>query len=86
MATLKQVVDAYNYVEKKINELDLAVQALSRVASDATGVELHADVCAGDEIEFRLNDEYGQSDAFSCIRIEEVLEMAKAKSKQTKTT
>ena len=47
-------MDAYKYVEEKLNDLDLAVQALSRVASEAVGTELHADVCSGDEIEFRL--------------------------------
>lgn len=86
MAIAKHVMDAYKYVEEKINDLDLAVQALSRVASEAVGTELHADVCSGDEIEFRLTDENGLGDPDTCIRIEDVLEMVKAKSKQPKTT
>ena len=86
MATAKHVMDAYKYVEEKLNDLDLAVQALSRVASEAVGIELHADVCSGDEIEFRLTDENGLGDPETCIRIEDVLEIVKAKSKQPKTT
>lgn len=75
MSTAKHVMDAYKYVEEKLNDLDLAVQALSRVASEAVGTELHADVCSGDEIEFRLTDENGLGDPDTCIRIEDIMEM-----------
>lgn len=73
--TVMRVTDAYKYVEEKMNDLDLAVQALSRAASEAVGTELHADVCSGDEIEFRLTDENGLGDPETCIRIEDIMEM-----------
>ena len=81
--TVMHVMDKYKYVEEKLNELDLAVQALSKAASEATGTELHADVCSGDEIEFRLTDKSGLGDPETCIRIEDIMEMIDKRNSTT---
>lgn len=49
-------------------KLSFTLERLGEAASDILGYEVKADLCGGDEIEFRLPD-----DAFSTIRIEDVL-------------
>ena len=63
----------YDKCLKIANELSAQMQELSRLASKEYGQELQADICNGDEIEFRIVDENGLPDAFWTIRIEEVL-------------
>lgn len=68
-------MNAYKLVENKFSELFMAEQNLSRLASEATGIDMTADMCGDGEIEFRLNDENDMPISDSCIRIEDVLEM-----------
>ena len=46
----------YNEVIRQKNNLDNAIEQLSRKASEIYGKELIADFCSGNEIEFRLSD------------------------------
>lgn len=46
----------YNEVIKQKNNLDNAIEQLSRKASEIYGKDLIADFCSGNEIEFRLSD------------------------------
>ena len=50
------------------NRLDSELQELGRIASDVYGRELKADICNGDEIEFRPID-----DEFICLEIEDII-------------
>jgi len=75
--TKSEIKKAYAKCLQKSNELELAMQALSAKVSQALGVDYVADICNGDEIEFRKLDEYGLADANDCVRIEEILEKLK---------
>lgn len=75
--TKSEIKKAYSKCLQKSNELELAMQSLSSKVSQALGVEYVADICNGDEIEFRKLDEYGLADANDCVRIEEILEKLK---------
>ena len=46
----------YNEVIKQKNNLDNAIEQLSKKASEIYGKDLIADFCSGNEIEFRLSD------------------------------
>lgn len=48
--------ELYNEVIRQKNNLDNAIEQLSRKVSEIYGKELIADVCSGGEIEFRLSD------------------------------
>lgn len=62
--------ECYRYSIKLSN----ALQRLGRDASRILGYEVTAEICAGDEIEFRRVMDDGLSDSMSCIRIEEIIE------------
>lgn len=64
----EKVLDAYI-------ALSSALGNLSSIASEIYGEELQADLCGGDEIEFRRIDEHGVVDDFDCIRIEDLEKM-----------
>lgn len=50
------------------NRLDTELQELGRIASEYYGQDLRADICNGNEIEFRTID-----DAFVCLKIEDII-------------
>lgn len=75
--TKGEIKKAYAKCLQKSNELELAMQSLSSKVSQALGVDYVADICNGDEIEFRKLDEHGLADANDCVRIEEILEKLK---------
>lgn len=52
--------------------LSMALQDLSSIATEIYGEDLQADLCGGNEIEFRRRDEDGYFDAMDCIRIEDI--------------
>lgn len=58
----------YEKCLKASNNLETELQVLSRIASDVYGQELKADICPGDEIEFRPID-----DEFICLKIEDII-------------
>ena len=59
------------------NRLSCSLQVLARAASEVLGYEVVADICGGSAIEFRRVGEEGVADAFSCIRMEEIIERLK---------
>lgn len=71
--TRKEVQKAYDKVINAIATLNSATDELSIVASKFTGVDLRADVCNGNEIEFRTRDDKGEWDAFSCVRLDDII-------------
>lgn len=78
MATQRQLLQAYQRLERLLNRTLVARQNLSRIASEYTGKELHADICNDGEIEFRMTDARFNTqvpDTYSTIRIEELLNM-----------
>lgn len=54
-------------------KLNRALSELGRAASEILGYEVVADLCGGDEIEFRSVGEHDAVDDFACIRIEDIL-------------
>ncbi len=64
-------------LEKKVydyeSKLSGSLEELAIAASLALGYEVVADLCKGNEIEFRVYDDNGVPDADSCIKIEEVI-------------
>lgn len=56
------------------NRLYCSLQQLAIAASEILGYEVVADICEGEEIEFRRVAEDGVADAFSCIRMEEIID------------
>ena len=63
----------YNY-ESKLNG---CLQKLASAASLELGFEVVADLCPGNEIEFRIYDDNGVPDTKSCIILEEVIKKIK---------
>ena len=57
------------------NRLSCSLQRLAIAASEVLGYEVVADICEGEEIEFRRVAEDGVADAFSCIRMEEIIDL-----------
>ena len=56
------------------NRLSCSLQLLSSAASEILGYEVEAEICGGHEIELRRVAEDGVADAFSCIRMEEIID------------
>lgn len=77
MATISQLKKQYNAVLTLSEKLTNALGTLGAIASELYGEELHADICAGDEIEFRHEDSFGYVDDMDCIRLEEIIDRAK---------
>lgn len=72
--TKQAVMRAYDRVMSAIVTLNHETQALGAVVSAYTGVDLRADICDGSEIEFRTRDDKGEWDAFSCIRLDDIVD------------
>lgn len=73
MTTTKELSYAYVDCLNAINALEMAKQHLSRLVSEAYGEEMEANLCGGNEIEFRRysGDYINEND---CLRIEDILE------------
>jgi len=56
------------------NRLSLALQNLSSIATEIYGEDLQADLCGGNEIEYRRLGPDGYFDAMDCIRLEDIEE------------
>lgn len=54
-------------------ELLSQLELLSRIASEIYGEEIVAEICSGNEIEFRITDANGTTNADCCIRLEDLL-------------
>jgi hypothetical protein len=68
--------EAYDQVLDASNRLNAAQQKLGRIASYLIGFEVVADICGGEEIEFRSINDDGPDD-YDCIRIEQIEQLAK---------
>ena len=55
------------------SELNGSLEELAKAASLALGYEVVADLCHGNEIEFRVYGDNDVPDADSCIKMEEVI-------------
>lgn len=71
--TSTRTIRRFNKVVDKVlvrsNELVIALNELSAMASEIYGEELIADICNGEEIEFRVN-----GDADSILHIDDIVE------------
>lgn len=68
-----QLVECYADCMKLSNKLEIKLQKLGNLATSVYGKNLQADMCAGEEIEFRVVGEDGYGDADSCILIEDII-------------
>ena len=75
MNKIQQLKKAEQKVLDASTALSSALGHLSSIASEIYGEELQADLCGGEEIEFRRSDEHGVVDDFDCIRIEDLEKM-----------
>lgn len=73
MATRTELKRSYNRVSKLNSELIIELGSLSALASKLLGYDVVADLCNGDEIEFRRVLSDGRPDSDDCIRIEDLL-------------
>lgn len=64
---MRTLCNLYSDVFTKARELDDALAALSKAASDMLGYEVVAVLCNGEEIEFRKVDGDGVADAFDTL-------------------
>ena len=69
-----QLVELYGDCLKLDNRLECSMGELGRLATEIYGEELVAEMCAGNEIEFRRIDDNGFVDAYSTILIEDIIE------------
>lgn len=80
MTTVKQLSIIEQRIYKCSSELTGELEILGNIASEILGFEVIADICGGAEIEFRKVGKDGFYDAFSCIRMEDLM----VKLKETK--
>lgn len=67
--TIRRFNKVMDKVLVRSNELVIALNELSAMASEIYGEELVADICDGEEIEFRVN-----GDADSILHIDDIVE------------
>lgn len=67
--TIRRFNKVVDKVLVRSNELVIALNELSAMASEIYGEELIADICDGEEIEFRVN-----GDADSILHIDDIVE------------
>ena len=70
----KQLLKEYKKALDAENAANIALQELSRTASDVLGEDVIADICVGGEIEFRHVDECGAADEYDTILLEDIIE------------
>lgn len=77
--TARQILAVEARCHRLSNELTGALEELGAMASEALGYEVIADLCHGNEIEFRPVGENDRPDAFETIMIETVIDALKNK-------
>ena len=78
MITKRQLICAERKAYKASNELMASLERLSVIASEIYGDELNADICQGEEIEFRIpGDELGE-----VIRMENLISILDARKEE----
>lgn len=78
MITKKKILRAEQLCYNYSNSLTSALEVLASMASEVLGYEVVADICNGNEIEFRtiINDSVANNDV--AIRIEDIIDKLKA--------
>ena len=69
------VIGLCGKVREKAIDLQSYLVRLSEAASNLYGEELIADLCGGNEIEFRRKDKSGFTDDYDCLRLDDVLQV-----------
>lgn len=69
-----QLIRIYNKCLDIENKLEIELQKLSKIATEIYGKVLIADICEGNEIEFRMLDNNGYVNDYSTILIEEIID------------
>lgn len=77
--TIKELCRIENKVYDLSASLMCQLRILGKAASEILGYQVDADLCNGNEIEFRTVGEDGIADTNSCIRMEEVIDKLKYK-------
>ena len=77
MATERQIRALENRCYKYSTELLGALGDLSKAATEILGYEVLADLCPGEEIEFRPISNEGYVDVFECITMEDIISKIK---------
>lgn len=80
-----KLIECYGRCLDLENKIELKMQQLSRNATEIYGEELRADMCEGDEIEFRTLDEDGYVNADSVILIEDIIKKEEMKQLHNNT-
>ena len=75
--TARQILAAEAKCYRLSSELISALEKLSAMASEVLGYEVSADICNGNEIEFRPVGKNDRPDAFETIMIETVINALK---------
>lgn len=73
MNKIAELRKSYNRVERLNSEIINERGKLSALASEMLGYDVVADLCNGDEIEFRRMLPDGTPDNDDCIRIEDII-------------
>ncbi|MBR1525169.1 MAG: hypothetical protein IJ640_00715 [Prevotella sp.] len=71
--TKNELLKRHDHVLELSNKLIIALQSLGAAASEFCGVEMQAEICEGEEIEFRRVQGDGMVDSRDCVRLEDVL-------------
>ena len=77
MITKKKILRAEQLCYDYSNDLTNALGTLARMASEVLGYEVVADICNGDEIEFRTMIDDGVADDDIAIRMEDIISKIK---------
>ena len=72
MNKIQQLKKAKEKVLDASIKLGSALSHLSSIATEIYGEDLQADICGGEEIEFRRRGEDGYFDALDCVRLEDI--------------
>ena len=73
MDKITELRKSYNRVSRLNSEITNELGKLSALASAILGYEVVADLCNGDEVEFRRVLPNGSPDTNDCIRIEGII-------------
>ena len=79
--TERKLLDIQDKVYMLSSRLTGMLDKLSVAASEVLGYEVYADLCGGDEIEFRTRGSDGWIDDCVCIRMEAVLNVLKERNR-----
>ena len=72
MTDINKILKQYHKTEDAISHAESEAQILSCLVSEALGKEITADICDGNEIEFRIEDE-----DYSTIVIDDIIKELK---------